>query len=73
MIIPPQLANALMQQLGGPEQFQKAINSAQNMLQQQNITMEQFMQSPQQYVQQIVPQDRLQWAMQQANAIYGRK
>lgn len=35
--------------------------------------MEQFMQSPQQYVQQIVPQDRLQWAMQQANAIYGRK
>jgi hypothetical protein len=73
MNIPPQFANVLMQQLGGPEQFQKAINSAQNMLQQQNITMEQFMQSPQQYVQQIVPQDRLQWAMQQANAIYGRK
>lgn len=71
--MPPQILQGLMQQMGGPEQFQKAVNSAQNQLMQQNYTMEQFMQNPQQIAQAVIPQDRLQWAMQMANQYMGRR
>lgn len=63
----------IMNQMGGPQNFQKAMNQAQQQLQKSGYTMEQFMQNPQMVLEKTVPQDRLQQAMQAANNFYGRR
>lgn len=67
-----QTMQTIMNSFGGPEPFQKAMNTAQNSLMQSNVTMEQFMQNPQQIAQQLIPQDRLDYAIQMANKMTGR-
>lgn len=67
-----QVMSGIMNRFGGPEPFQNAMNTAQNTLRQNNFTMEQFMQNPQQIAQKCIPQDRLNWAMQMANQCMGR-
>lgn len=66
------LTQMLMQRMGGPQQFQTAMNAAQQALAQCNVTIDQFMQNPQGVMNQLVqsgaiPQDRLTQAIQQAN------
>ena len=73
-----QLTQMLMQRMGGPQQFQSAMNAAQQALAQCNITMEQFMQNPQVVMNQLIqsgaiPQDKFNQAIQQANNTYPRR
>ena len=72
--IPIEALQPIMNQFGGPQQFQTAVNNAQNVLVQHNVTMEQFMQNPAQAINQMgIPKERLDWAMEQANKFYGRR
>lgn len=71
----PEVMNVIMNQFGGPQQFQQQING---MLQQYNTTYEQFMQQPQQFLQQQVQagkitQQQLDMAIQRANQYMGRR
>lgn len=64
----PNPMNIIMNQFGGPQQFQHTVNG---MLQQYNVTYDQYMQNPQQFFQQQVQagnitQEELNRAMQQA-------
>ena len=63
--------NALVNQFGGPQQFQQAMNSMQNRLMQCNMTPEQFIQSKLQSGE--LTQDRLNAAIQKANMYTGRR
>jgi len=72
------MTQMLMQRMGGPQQFQSAMNAAQQALAQCNVSMEQFMQNPQGVMNQLVqsgaiPQDKLNQAIQQANNSYPRR
>jgi hypothetical protein len=66
-----QMMSLLMQQAGGPVEFQRNVNNVQNLLSQANM-------SPEQYVQRLVQsgqisQEKVNWAMQMANNMMGRK
>lgn len=66
-----QMMSQLMNQFGGPQQFQQRLNAAQQQLQQMNMSPEQFLNQQVQNGQ--LSQDRLNWAIEQANQAYGRK
>lgn len=67
-----------MSRFGGPQQFQNAMNQAQNTLMQCNMSMEQFMQNPQAIMNQLVqsgtiPQEVYNQAVQRANQALPRR
>lgn len=65
------IMDAIVAQFGGPQQFQQAMNSAQNELQRRNMTPEQFVQSKLQSGE--LSQERLNAAIQKVNSLYGRR
>lgn len=72
------ITQMLMSRFGGPQQFQNAMNQAQNALMQCNMSMEQFMQNPQATMNQLVqsgaiPQEVYNQAVQRANQAFPRR
>lgn len=66
-----QFMNQIMNQFGGPQQFQQQVNYAQQQLQQANMNPQQFLQ--QQVQSGGLTQQELNAAMQKANMIMGRR
>ena len=63
--------NAVVNQFGGPQQFQQAMNAAQNMMQQTNMTPQQIVQNKLQSGE--LSQEAYNNAIQRANSIFGRR
>ena len=73
-----QMIQMVMSRFGGPQQFQQAMNNAQQKLSQCNMSMEQFMNDPQTAINGLVQsgvisQDVLNQAMQRANQSLPRR
>lgn len=73
-----QIVQMLMSRFGGPQQFQQAMNAAQQKLSQCNMSMEQFMNNPQTAINNLIQsgaisQDALNQAMQRANQTLPRR
>lgn len=62
---------AAVNQFGGPQQFQQAINAAQNMMQQTQMTPQQIVQNKLQSGE--LSQEAFNNAVQRANSIFGRR
>lgn len=73
-----QIIQMLMSRFGGPQQFQNAMNTAQQRLSQCNMTIDQFMNNPQNAMSNLVnsgviSQDALNAAIQKANQTIPRR
>ena len=65
------IMNAAVNQFGGPQQFQQAMNAAQNMMQQTNMTPQQILQNKLQSGE--LSQEAYNNAIQRANSVFGRR
>lgn len=65
------ILNTVVNQFGGPQQFQQAMNAAQNMMQQTNMTPQQIVQNKLQSGE--LSQEAYNNAIQRANSIFGRR
>lgn len=73
MNITPELMSQLASPMGGTVNLQNALNNAQQALAQKSMSINDFMQNPHTIIKQLVPEDRLNWAIQQANSVFGRR